>query len=378
MNRLSRLAVITCLGAVGSLVGSATAHADDEFPPLSIYGFARLDVLADDARLSDIAQPMYVPLAAPADHTGELTMTPRLSRIGLSIDPWELSSHTTGEGKLEVDFGGGSGTTAIRLRQAYASINLQHLVELLAGQTTDLISPLFPSAQNDTQLLFAGNTGDRRPQIQLAVTPGDRLRVAIGVAPNGLVSHADVDRDGQLDGTASMRPMLQWLIECRQRMHGDVLRFGVWGHASSSELADGTQYTGASAGMHLYVPVVRKMVWLGEAYIGSNLADIGGGIDQGYNAMTHRTIRGAGGWFEIATLPSEHHMLALGASADSARAADLSSGDRELNNTFYGVVRYKPLTSLQLGVEYVYWRTRFKDVGDSTANRFDLHLSVFF
>jgi hypothetical protein len=378
MNRLSWLAITASLGSVGSLISSTTARADDEVPPLSIYGFARLDVLADDARLSDIAQPMYVPLASPTGNTGELTMTPRLSRIGLSIDPWELSSHTTGEGKLEVDFAGGSGTNAIRLRQAYASIQLQHLVELVAGQTTDLISPLFPSAQNDTQLLFAGNTGDRRPQVQLSVTPGDRFRVAIGVAPNGLVSHADADHDGQLDGTASMRPMLQWLAEYRQRMHGDVLRFGVWGHAASSELADGTQYTGASAGMHLYVPVVSKMVWLGEAYFGTDLADIGGGIDQGYSVMTHRTIHGAGGWFEIATLPSEHHMLAVGGSVDSARASDLSSGDRELNNTFYGVLRYKPLTALQLGVEYVYWRTRYKDLGATAANRFDLHLSVFF
>ena len=42
------------------------------------------------------------------------------------------------------------------------------------------------------------------------------------------------------------------------------------------------------------------------------------------------------------------------------------------------MLRYKPLTSLQLGVEYVYWHTRYKDLGDSAANRFDLHLSVFF
>jgi hypothetical protein len=71
-------------------------------------------------------------------------------------------------------------------------------------------------------------------------------------------------------------------------------------------------------------------------------------------------------------------MLALGGSVDSARAADLTSGDRELNQTFYGVLRYKPLDSLQLGLEYVYWRTKYKDVGEGVANRFDLHLSVLF
>jgi hypothetical protein len=377
MNRLSWLALAVSLGPV---LGSAPAHADeDDLPPLSIYGFARLDVLADDSRMSDIAQPMYVMPEGDHGHLdGELTMTPRLSRVGLSIDQWDLSSRTTGEGKVEIDFAGGSGTNAIRLRHAYASITLGHMAELLVGQTSDLISPLFPSAQNDTQLLFAGNTGDRRPQIQLSLTQGDRVRVAVGVASTGSISHADLDGDGQIDGMASLRPMVQGLLEYRQRLHGDVLRLGVWGHGASSELADGSQYPGGSAGMHLYLPIASEMVWLGEAYLGTNLADIGGGINQDYNTMTRQTIRGAGGWFEVATLPTKRHMFALGGSVDTARAADLASGGRELNQTFYGVLRYKPLGSLQLGLEYVYWRTRYKDLGEGVANRFDLHLSVMF
>lgn len=373
MKRLSCLALAVSLG---SLIGSA--RADDDLPPLSIYGFARLDVLADDARMSDIAQPMYVMLDGAARGGSELTMTPRLSRVGLSIDPWDLSSHVRGEGKLEIDFAGGGGSNAIRLRHAYASIQLARMVELLAGQTADLISPLFPSAQNDTQLLFAGNTGDRRPQIQLAVMPGDRIRAAVGVATTGSISHADADGDGQLDGMAAARPMFQWLVEYRQRLNGDLLRLGVWGHAASSELADGTKYSGASGGMHLYAPISRDLVALGEAYVGSNLADIGGGIGQGYNAMTNRTIRSAGGWLELAAQATPRHLLAVGATIDTARAGDLAIGDRQRNTTFYGVLRYKPLESLQLGLEYLRWRTTYRSAGEAVANRFDLHLSVIF
>ncbi|HEX7835854.1 MAG TPA: hypothetical protein VF469_00245 [Kofleriaceae bacterium] len=120
------------------------------------------------------------------------------------------------------------------------------------------------------------------------------------------------------------------------------------------------------------------MVWLGEAYLGDNLADIGGAIDQDFSAMTRRNIHGAGGWLELAALPTERHMLALGASLDSARTADLGPGDRERNRTLYAVLRYQPLASLQLGAEYLYWQTRYKDVGQGVANRFDLHLSVLF
>jgi hypothetical protein len=372
MNRCSW----PCVLALGSM--SATAVAD-ELPPLSIYGFARLDVLADDSRMSDIAQPRYVMLEGTgARDDAELTMTPRLSRVGLGIEPWQLSGVVRGEGKLEIDFSGGTGTNAIRLRHASASIVLERMVEMTAGQTADLISPLFPSVQNDTQLLFAGNTGDRRPQLQLAFTPGSRFRAALGLAPTGSISQADADGDGRLDGMASARPMLQWLVEYRQPRRGEVMRLGVWGHAATSELADGTQYSGASAGVHLYLPVVRNVVWLGEAYLGRDLADIGGGIDQGYNMTTRETIRGAGGWLELAALPTERHVLAIGGSLDTARAADLNTGDRERNHTLYGTVRYRPLESLQLGLEYLHWQTRYKDVGRGVANRFDLHLSVLF
>jgi hypothetical protein len=42
------------------------------------------------------------------------------------------------------------------------------------------------------------------------------------------------------------------------------------------------------------------------------------------------------------------------------------------------VLHYQPVSSLQLGLEYVYWRTTYKEVGEGVANRFDLHLSVMF
>src|SRR5687768_13521994 len=87
----------------------SVAHVEDESPPLSIYGFARLDVLADDSRMSDIHQPLYVMPEPPnGAFDGELTMTPRMSRFGLSIDEWALDDDgdVKGEGKLEIDFGG--------------------------------------------------------------------------------------------------------------------------------------------------------------------------------------------------------------------------------------------------------------------------------
>jgi hypothetical protein len=376
MQRLLRLTLATSCGVAAA--APARARADDNLPPLSLSGFARLDVLADDSRMSDILAPMYVLLEGHHGHTdSELTMTPRLSRVALGLDGWQLGDHTTGEGAFEVDFAGSAGTNAIRLRQAYGKVSFWHLAEIVAGQTVDLISPLVPAAASDTQLVFAGNTGDRRPQLQLACT-GEQLRVGLGLAANGSLAHLDADGDGRIDGMASARPMVQWLVEWHWRLHGDEARLGAWGHVANAELAGGAGYGGESFGIHAYVPLSRRLVVLGEGYLGSNLADIGGAIAQGYNPALQRTVRGGGGWLELAMLPTERHLIALGSSTDTALADDVDRGAPTRNSTAYGVVRYKPRTAVEVGVDYLVWQTRYKLVGYGIANRVDLHLSLLF
>ena len=90
---------------------------------------------------------------------------------------------------------------------------------------------------------------------------------------------------------------------------------------------------------------------------------------------TGRTIRALGGWAELAVIPTQKHMIAFGGSGDFARASDLEMGDREKNGTAYAVLRYKPKASLQLGLEYLYWKTVYKGMSDGTANR-DLRPNV--
>ena len=365
------------------LLAPALARADEDdeskLPPLSVYGFARLDVLADDARLSDVAQPMYVqrvPTGGTAD--GEMTMTPRLSRVGLSIDDWDLgdSGALKGEGKLEVDFAGGSGTNAIRLRQAYAQVAAFEKVQLLAGQTDDLFSPLIPTAQNDTQLLYAGNVGDRRPQIRMTALGFDgHIRVAGALATTGTLERAGME----MTPANPSRPMFQWLVEGQKRFrHVGLLKLGISGHVAREELADGSRHGSSSVGIHAFIPIVPMLALQGEGYLGANAADIGGGIDQGVDAMTGHRIGAKGGWLELVAAPTKRHLLAFGSSVDTADAAVLHAGDRERNGTVYAVARYKPLPTLQVAVEYLYWKTTYHEMGAAAANRWDMHLSVFF
>jgi hypothetical protein len=85
-----------------------------------------------------------------------------------------------------------------------------------------------------------------------------------------------------------------------------------------------------------------------------------------------------GGWIEAAVMASKRHMIAIGQSGDFVNEADLMQGDRASNTTMYGVLRYKPKLTLQLGLEYLHWRTTYLGMGTGVANRFNMHLSVFF
>lgn len=390
MTSLSRPFAACLISA--SILAPAVAAAEDESPPLSIYGFARLDVLLNDSRMSSLDDPSYV-MNEPAGGQleSELTMTPRLSRVGLSIDRWEIKDDRIfGEGKVEIDFAGGGGANAIRLRHAYASISAMRRergVELLAGQTWDLASPLFPSAQNDTQLRYAGNLGDRRPQLRLALHPSNMLQLSVAAAAPAVLDPgagpgdpADPDGDGRDAPMTSSRPMLQWLLELRGRIgrRDQVARLGISGHAARAELPDGTTRPSTSVGAHFYLPLVPQVVVLGEGYFGTNLAELGGGIGQGINMTTREGVRSLGGWLELALLPTQRHMLAVGTSVDSARDEDLEPGDRERNGTIYSVLRYKPHPALQLGLEHLYWKTEYKGMPRGVANRMNMHFSVFF
>lgn len=380
--RFVRSATLVTLGTTLAAL-TAPARADDESaPPLSIYGFARLDVLAGSARMDSLDEATFVVRDPGGAATGgELTMTPRLSQVGLDIDRWELDTIIHGEGKLEVDFGGGAGVNAIRLRHAYGklSIGRREVVSLLAGQTWDLMSPLFPSTQQDTLLRYAGNLGDRRPQLRLEIHPTSRVHVAVAAATPGFFDRSDVDGDGVADGASTAAPVVQWLVELRNRVgRAGVMRFGVSGHVARTRLLDGREQATQSAGLHVFLPLGRQLVLLGEGFLGDNLADLGGGIGQGVNPMTGAVVRSAGGWIELAAMPTARHMLAFGTSGERAFDDGLSPGDRARNGTVYTVLRYKPRPALQLGLEHLYWRTRYHEMSTVTANRVDLHASVFF
>ena len=86
----------------------------------------------------------------------------------------------------------------LRIRHAWLAANAGPL-RVLAGQTWDVVAPLFPTANGDTLMWNAGNLGDRRPQARASFARG-WLEAAIAATMTGAVEGRDFGPDTNGDG----------------------------------------------------------------------------------------------------------------------------------------------------------------------------------
>ena len=259
-------------------------------------------------------------------------------------------------------------------------------VTLLAGQTRDIISPLFPSANGDTLMWDAGNLGDRRPQLRLtwaspAAADGGRptWTLAAGVGLPGAVDAKDLDQDGVRDGEASGVPNLQarlgfsaWSVAS-----GRSVSVGASGHVGKESLTKriGAQnaFTTWSASVDYEIDVTRRVVLRGELWTGENLSDFRGGIGQGINVARGRGIASTGGWIETGVQLSAVYRLSVGYTLDDPTDRDVPSQGRVKNGAWYLVNQFQLNRLLLVGIDYLRWTTEYKDLEDGLDNRINMY-----
>lgn len=378
----------------------STAMADD--PPVEVepYGFARLDAVYLTHRMNHPQYSMWVrPEDVSSGGTPNLTIYGRLTRVGVDFDVSGVENVDI-TGKVEADFqnGGSESRPAPRLRHGYGRV-ASDLWFVLAGQTWDLVSPLYPSAHADALMWNAGNLGDRRPQLRLGVTPGDEefgLRVAAAAGATGAIDGQDLDDNGRLDGFESGVPMMQGLVELRWTNWTDApATVGVSGSWAMERLSEDlvasperpgyggeTVFLSRSINAHLALPLVSWWALRGEAFYGSNLSDVRGGIGQSMNRFTGEELRAVGGWAESLFTPIDVYSLSVGVAIDDVLDEDLppreAANRRTQNRAAYAVHKFRPWDPVQIGLEYWYWQTEYTAAPTGTAHRVNLHTSVFF
>jgi hypothetical protein len=363
-----------------------------------LYGFPRLDLIYTDSRLFPNNQfPFWVvsedPTVQPKDNDEELDTHARLTRLGVeilrdSIPRWESARLT---GKIEIDFqnGGSESREAVRMRHAYLKVQDECGFSILAGQTWDTISPLYPSVNSDSLMWNAGNLGDRRPQLRFGYeTPtsgAGSMLIELAVARQGAINNRDLDGDGTADGIDSGKPQLQGragLIKV-----SDCIDAGVWGLYGwddvDTRIGGENQFITSGIGADVKVGVSETVTLAGEIWAGRNLDDARGGIGQGVNVVTGEEIHSRGGWAEVKIKLAPAYTVAAGFTIDNPSDTEIdattSGGAREKNRALYLSNHFDLGGGLKAGLEYINWRTTYAnglDAGD--ANRVNFWTSWTF
>lgn len=362
-----------------------------------LYGFARLDLQYDDSRPNNTQTIGWIlsedpkapaPIGAGGKNKEDLTLHARLTRVGLDFvgGTVEGLGDASATGKIEIDFfnnaltGQSESRAALRMRHAWLKLAWDRF-SILAGQTNDVISPLFPIVNADLVMWGAGNLGDRRPQLRFEYMPpaAETGFIAQGeIGLTGANDNSDLDSPGTYgagyrDGETSGKPTLQARLAQRVNFQAQKAEAGVWVHRAWEEpdtSFDGeNEFDSVAFGFDVSVPVWKDIIGLKfEGWTGKNVDDVRGGIFQGINRTTGEEIKSKGGFVEASWKASNRLTTYVGFSSDNPDNGHVGTQGRAENQIWYGALRwnFKPV---YFGLEYLDWTTKYVDLGDGTDHR---------
>jgi transglutaminase-like putative cysteine protease len=337
---------------------------------LTIYGFLRGDAIYDTQKPNNAQSPQWV---TSGDDNEQFSLHPRLTRLGLDLaagrqGPFDVT------GKIEIDFqgGGSESRNTPRARHLYVQLK-QGSSAWLVGQTWDLVSPLFPSPNDDTLMWNAGNTGDRRPQIRYTYTGAEGFNAAFALGLTGAVDAKDLDANGTRDGEDSGMPGFQARIGYK----GPKFSLGLWGALAREEtdtpVGGETRFETNLLGIDWQL-FFNQLDLAGEVWVGENVSDLRGGIGQGVNTTTGLEIQSKGGWIELGYKPTPNYRVAVGFTKDDPSDSDIVGSGRLENSAFYLHNKWNVGSGVEVGLNYLNWRTDWLGAPKGKNNRFNFFL----
>ncbi|MBN2181187.1 MAG: hypothetical protein JW715_04675 [Sedimentisphaerales bacterium] len=358
---------------------------------IQLYGYLKLDSAYDTSRIENGNYAKWVTSESTNDDDDQFNMTANETRLGMLINGPDNGGVIT-SGRVEVDFygGGDENKSHLMMRHAYLKLDWpQSRFSILAGQTSDVISPLFPSTINYSVGWWTGNIGYRRPQVRFTkeISIKDDLdlklegafartigRADAVASPNGTESGEDAGSPS-VQGRASMKIPLFWK---------KVATIGISGHYGKEEYdltttGRNTEFKTWSLNMDLEQPVNDKLAIKAEIFTGKNLDAYLGGIGQGVitdttQAVYYEEIASRGGWIAASIGPWKNKKFNLGLAMDDVDGGDINTGDRTLNRSVFGNVVCSLNKQTDVGFELSHWRTEYKGPGDGDSLRAQLAL----
>ncbi len=340
---------------------------------IQVYGFIKADASYDNSRTTPGNFVLYADNEQHKRNDNEFNITANQTRLGMKIKGPDNGKLKT-SGRVEIDFYGNYASenkAKIQLRHAYMTLDWpDDNFNIIAGQTSDVISPLNPMTLNYTVLWDAGNIGYRRPQIRLTkVFPdGDRQFKLEGAIARTISSSFAASEAGADSG----HPTFQARASVRFPWINDkTTEIGVSGHWGKEEYDvnavnyKNKKFDSWSFNIDLTQPINDWLKFKGEFFCGENLGTYFGGIGQGVNTTTMKEIRAKGGWVAVTIGPFDKWTFNVGGGMDCVKEDDISTGGRQSNRSIFGNLLYAFNKHMTFGFELSHWRTEYKGHGDA-------------
>jgi hypothetical protein len=364
------------LKSLASLKGKPARSSLD----LNFYGYVKLDAAYDDSRFSLGNFARWAETESVLRNDSHFNLTANQTRLGVDL-AGPTSTDFSATGKIEFDlYGAGTGENKPEpmLRHGYVRMDWPNQkLALIAGQTSDIISPLNPNTVNYSVAWWQGNVGYRRPQLRLIKTAGlatdVEFKIDAGITRTITgrkaffkeVNDPDTGADAGYP-TFAGRAGVSFPVGPKQ-----VASFGVSGHRGVEEihranLSGSDEFDTWSFNADLRLPLGPTLLLQAEAFTGRNFDSHLGGIGQGVNTTLNREIDTVGGWASFTLSPSTLWQFNLGASFDDPDDADLSGNvdstkdARTKNTLFFGNALYSLNAQVQLAFELAWLRTTYK------------------
>lgn len=292
-------------------------------------------------------------------------------------------------GVVEVDFQGEytySNKPGLLFRKAYVDLKNEEFL-VLAGQTWEILSPLYPGMLNYVPGSAVGNLGYRRSMFRydryLAVS--DRLLFTFQGSLNSDVVF-DFVSDASTDGSPAGWPILEFrsAVTLGERKGKDArpTTLGFSGHVGEiyydyATGGDNCSHKTWSFNLDFRWPWTQRMGFQCEFFTGENLSSFMGGILQGIDPITHEEIRSTGGWFDVwyDWTPQLHSHT--GYSIDDPNNEDVHRG-RTYNECYFGNVVYDWSDALSTGLEVSVWQTNWVGYSAGKDERFEFQVKYRF
>jgi len=382
-----RTGLILTLSLVAWVSMGGVASAQDK-PQLAWYGYVKLDAAWDEGLMSTGNYARWVVTQDAVNEHSHFNMTARQTRLGFNVSA--KSGGATLNARWESDFYGGAGAAAenrnaLQVRHAYVDVVWPSGWSILAGQASDVISPLAPGTLNYTVAWWGGNIGYRRPQLRVTrrVKMEGSREFRIEAAATRTIGDEFVAADPGDAGADAGVPSFQGLMGFTAPLSGRSFGLGVYGHVGDEnlheELGGAPQSLNSSSlGMYLTLPMGANATLAGEAWAGANMDDYLGGVGQGIriSGTTASKVTAQGGWAELALRSKGGSQVAFGYSVDDPEDGDLGKGGRSFNRAFWTTLTRDAPGGLRYGVELSNWETRYLQM--TTGKSWRVQTSVQF